>query len=141
MQTHTMAWCSCMNAHTYPPRLAAVQDARWSKILSPRLTSSSMQSHKCHTALLGGTTNINMGKMREKKLCSLPFSLFPSANRLVPNPPGIRGDELFLIGYIEINKHMSVSDGSTLQKAIFIKSFFLMFSLKILFFLFFFLFF
>lgn len=68
--------------------------------------------------------------MREKSFFHSLSLLFPSANRLVPNPPGISGDKLFLIGYIEINKHTSAANGSTMQKAIFTKSFRLMFSLK-----------
>lgn len=123
--------------YTHTHRVAVVPDLRWNEILlSPRLTSSSIlllawllkRSHKCHIASLGGTTNrnINMGRMREKSFFLSLSLVLPSANRLVPNPPGIRGDKLFLIGYIGINKHMSVANGSMLQKAIFIK-----FSIKI----------
>lgn len=72
-----------------------------------------------------------MGKMREKSLFHSLSVFFPSANRLEPNPPRIRGDKMFLIGYIGINKHMSAANGSTLQKAIFTKSFCLMIGLKI----------
>lgn len=132
-------WYACLYTHTQTSSGARSQVER--NPLSPRLTSSSiplsawllMQSHKCHIASSGGTTNrnINMGKMREKSFFRSLSLFFPSANRLVPNPPGIRRDKLFLIGYIGINKHMSVANGSMLQKAIFIKSFRFMFSLQI----------
>lgn len=119
MQTDSMYGARvCTHRHTH--RLAAVPDVRWNKILSPRCTSSSililawllMQSHKCHIASLRGATNrnMNMGKMRGKSFFRSLSLIFPLANRLVPNPPGIRGDKLFLIGYIGINKHMSVAN-------------------------------
>lgn len=105
----------------------------WPPLLSHVLAGLLERSHKCHITSSRGTTNrnINTGRMREKSFFR-SLSLFsPSANRLVPNPPGIRGDKLSLIGYIGINKHMSVANGSTLQKAIFIESFRLMCSLEI----------
>lgn len=57
----------------------------------------------------------------------LSFFFFPSANRLVRNPPRIRRDKMSLIGYIAINKHMPAPNRSLLQKAFFP----LIFSLKI----------
>lgn len=110
--------CTCMYTHAH--RLAVVPDLSWNEILlSLRLTFSIpllawllKRSHKSHTASLGGTTNrnINMWRMREKSFFHSLSLFFPSANRLVPNPPGIRGDTLSLIGYIGTNKHMSVAN-------------------------------
>lgn len=133
MQTHThthIRFSMIWGTHTQMSNSARCQVEQ--NPPSPRLTSSSipplawllMQSHKCHITSSGGSTNrnINMGKKREKSFFYFaPFLSLtpppPPANRLAPNPAGMRGDKLFLIGYIEINKHMSVANGSTLQKA------------------------
>lgn len=122
--------CTCMYTHAH--RLAVVPDLSWNEILlSLRLTSYIFllawllkRSHKSHIASLGGTTNrnINMWRMREK-------SFFHSLSLFFPNPPGIRGDKLSLIGYIGTNKDVCCKQ-PTLQKAIFITSFCLMCSLK-----------
>lgn len=118
-------------------KLTVVPHLRWNKIISfscclcPPLALLLMQSHKCHITSLRGTPNrnINRGKDDREKPFSLPLVLFffPSANRLVRNPPRIRRDKKSLIGYIAINKHMPAPNGSSLQKPFFS----LIFSLKI----------